>query len=54
MTDEERAKYLKAYDRGQYDAKHDNGYEIAHEQSDLEMVGYSDGFMTKMDEIDPR
>lgn len=54
MSAQEHAKYLKAYNRGQHDAKADNSYEVASEQSNLEKQGYSDGFMTTMDEIDPR
>ena len=54
MTPQEHAKYLAAYRRGQKDAKQDNKYEIVMEQSNVEKQGYSDGFMTTMDELDPR
>jgi hypothetical protein len=45
MSDEEYAKYMKAYNRGQHDANQDYGYEVAHEVTDLEKQGYSDGWM---------
>jgi hypothetical protein len=44
MSPQEHKKYMKAYDRGQNDANNGNSYEIAHEQSNMEKQGYSDGF----------
>lgn len=49
MSDKEHAKYMKAYKRGQNDANQGNGYEVAHEQTDLEKTGYCDGWMNKSD-----
>lgn len=54
MTPQEHAKYMAAFNRGQTDAMHDNPYEVGLERSDLEMIGYCDGWAQKLDAIDPR